>query len=127
MCIRDRSTWEKDIKYPNFLKDKKAKKFMEQLLSKVPEQRLGSSYASIKANPWFDNFDWDKLMEKDIKAPWVPPPEKMISKDETRRAEQQGKLVINDIKADAAGAGAGAAEKRPGKKTNQDPDWDRDF
>lgn len=33
---------------------------MEQLLSKIPEVRLGSSYASLRANVWFDNFDWVK-------------------------------------------------------------------
>jgi cGMP-dependent protein kinase len=31
---------------------------MEQLLSKTPELRIGGSYAALKANPWFDNFDW---------------------------------------------------------------------
>jgi cGMP-dependent protein kinase len=31
---------------------------MLQLLNKVPETRLGGSYASLKANAWFDDFDW---------------------------------------------------------------------
>lgn len=49
---------KKDITYPNYLKDKKAKKLMDQLLSRVPEVRLGGSYSSLKGNPWFENFDW---------------------------------------------------------------------
>ena len=58
---------KKDITYPNYLKDKKAKKLMDQyphyiiyhrLLSRVPEVRLAGSYASLKGNPWFENFDW---------------------------------------------------------------------
>lgn len=31
---------------------------MNQLLNKTPELRLGGSYAALKANPWFDNFDF---------------------------------------------------------------------
>jgi cGMP-dependent protein kinase len=31
---------------------------MIQLLNKVPELRLGSSFAGLKANAWFNNFDW---------------------------------------------------------------------
>jgi cGMP-dependent protein kinase len=31
---------------------------MDQLLSKTPELRLGSSYAALKGNQWFDHFDW---------------------------------------------------------------------
>ena len=47
-----------ELTYPNYLKDKKAKKLMDQLLNKVPEIRLGGSYAALKANAWFENFDW---------------------------------------------------------------------
>ena len=54
---------KKELTYPNYLKDKKAKKLMDQLLNKVPEIRLGGSYATLKANAWFENFDkhWDTL------------------------------------------------------------------
>lgn len=48
----------KPIKYPSYLKDKKARRLMDQLINKVPEIRLGGSFAALKANPWFDNFDW---------------------------------------------------------------------
>lgn len=51
---------KKEMTYPNYLKDKKAKKLMDQLLNKVPEIRLGGSYATLKANAWFENFDWVK-------------------------------------------------------------------
>jgi cGMP-dependent protein kinase len=49
---------KKELSYPNYLKDKKAKKLMDQLLNKVPEIRLGGSYATLKGNAWFENFDW---------------------------------------------------------------------
>jgi len=37
---------------------------MEQLLSKIPEARLGASFAALKGCPFFDHFDWDKLLER---------------------------------------------------------------
>ena len=44
---------KKNISYPNYLEDKRAKKFMEQLLSKIPEIRLGGGYNQLKTNMWF--------------------------------------------------------------------------
>lgn len=49
---------KKMLFFPNYVKDKGAKLLMTQLLSKVPELRLGSSFAALKANAWFNNFDW---------------------------------------------------------------------
>lgn len=51
---------KKPIVYPSFMKDKKAKKIIDQLLSKVPELRLGGSYGALKGHVWFNNnnFDW---------------------------------------------------------------------
>lgn len=46
------------LKYPSYLKDKKAKRLMDQLIHKYPDVRLGGSFAALKANPWFENFDW---------------------------------------------------------------------
>ena len=48
----------KPLIYPNFLKDKKAKRLIDQLVNKVSEVRLGGSFASLKANEWFENLDW---------------------------------------------------------------------
>lgn len=55
---------KKQLDFPRTVKDKTVKKLIEQLLSKQPEARLGGSYASLKANTWFDDFDWDKLFSK---------------------------------------------------------------
>ena len=51
----------KPLVYPSFLKDKKSRRLMDQLVNKVPEVRLGGSFASLKANPWFETFDWVKF------------------------------------------------------------------
>mgnify|MGYP001807936476 CR=1 FL=1 len=51
---------KKDLTYPGYFKDRLAKKVIQQFLSKVPELRLGGSYPILKANPWFEKFDWVK-------------------------------------------------------------------
>lgn len=49
------------IEYPDhFLvkKNKLVKKMMERLMNRVPEARLGGSFAALKAHSWFESFDW---------------------------------------------------------------------
>ena len=48
----------KTLRFPLMLKDSRAKLLMHQLLNKNPEGRLGGSYSALKANTWFDQFDW---------------------------------------------------------------------
>ena len=48
----------KNLSYPSYMKDKKAIKLIEQLLNKIPEIRLGQSYAALKGHTWFNNFNW---------------------------------------------------------------------
>ncbi|KAL4499727.1 hypothetical protein ABPG72_017267 [Tetrahymena utriculariae] len=110
-----------NVKYPSFLKDKKAKRLIDQLLSKVPELRLGGSFAALKAHPWFDNFSWDELYNKTMKPPFIPPENKIIHDKEIMDMAKQGRLVINEIK----------HEQEKGKEYNKerarDPNWDKDF
>jgi len=86
------------VKYPSFMKDAKAKKLMEQLLSKVPEARLGSSFAALKGHVFFDHFDWDKLLDRVLKPPYVPPKAKMITEDEIKKMDVASKKAIDVIK-----------------------------
>lgn len=44
---------QSELKFPEFINDKKAKKLIEQLLSHNPEQRHGGSFANLKTHPWF--------------------------------------------------------------------------
>jgi len=56
-----------ELKFPDFIKDKKAKKLMEQLLNHNPEMRSGGSFAALKNNPWFEGFDWQELLNRNDK------------------------------------------------------------
>lgn len=52
------------ISYPRYFDqnaNKYAKQMMEQLLNRIPEARLGGSYAALKAHKWFEKFDWVTL------------------------------------------------------------------
>jgi cGMP-dependent protein kinase len=49
---------KKPISYPHFMSDKTAKTFIEQLMNKIPEVRLGGSYSTLKSHTWFKDFDW---------------------------------------------------------------------
>ena len=103
---------KKTIQYPSFMKDKKAKKLIDQLLSKVPELRLGGSYHSLKSHSWFHGFDWvihilklklkiffkEKLFNKELRPPFLPPKKKMISDEEIKKMEGMAVIVIDEIK-----------------------------
>ena len=52
-----------------------AKDFITKLLIKSPEQRLGSSdddYKELQRHPWFEGFQWDQLLEKNIPMEYMP-------------------------------------------------------
>jgi len=54
----------------------RARNLIEQLLRKVPTERLGSGpedVADIKRQPFFDQIDWEKLEARKIPPPWKPP------------------------------------------------------
>lgn len=78
---------------------------MDQMLNKTPEIRLGGSYAALKANAWFDHLDWvkkmflsqDKLMDRELKPPYVPPKEKIIQEKEINKLESEGKMIIAEV------------------------------
>lgn len=90
----------KKLAYPAFMKDKKAKKLLEQLLNRTPEIRNGGSFAALKSHVWFEQFDWDKLMEKELKPPFVPPKNRVLSDDEVaeKRKLKRPLLKVVEVK-----------------------------
>ena len=47
--------------------------FANKLLQRKPHSRLGlNGPLEIKAHPWFDNYPWDKLDNKQLLAPFIP-------------------------------------------------------
>ena len=50
----------------------KVKEFITQLLNKNPANRLGGNFDNLKAHPWFVGLNWDKIISKELKAPYIP-------------------------------------------------------
>jgi serum/glucocorticoid-regulated kinase 2 len=63
-----------NVKYPsNF--STPVKDLLNGLFQKDPENRLGGGpegAKAIKNHPWFSSIDWDAIMRKEVKAPFVP-------------------------------------------------------
>ena len=47
------------------------KSLISQLLEKDPDQRM-KNVEKIKEHPWFETIDWNKLLNKEIKPPFIP-------------------------------------------------------
>ena len=76
------------------------KDIIERLLDKNPNTRLGSQNDAdeIVNHPWFKTgIDFDKLMKKEIKAPFVPDMEKLKGKKkEAEESKEREKLIPLD-------------------------------
>ena len=52
-----------------------AKDLIKKLLTRRQASRLGNlsrGYLDVKEHPWFSSLDWEKLNNREVKAPWVP-------------------------------------------------------
>jgi len=52
--------------------DEHTKVILLALLERDPNKRL-SDPSAIKSHPYFKEIDWEKLLKKEIKAPFIPP------------------------------------------------------
>ena len=62
------------IKYPKYLSNE-AVDLLQKFFVKDPEKRLGSGehgLNNIKSHPFFAEIDWDSLLHKKIKPPFIP-------------------------------------------------------
>ena len=68
-AIREKVVFKKTVKVSDEAKD-----VIVKLLQKNPKKRLGSQADSLEvlSHPWFSDLDWTKLLEKEIKAPFIP-------------------------------------------------------
>ncbi|CAD8135973.1 unnamed protein product [Paramecium octaurelia] len=86
--------------------DIQAGDFANQLLQRKPQNRLGSNGPDeVKEHPWFKDFDWEKLENKKILAPFIPncnqdnylPSDGLNDSDDSLSAEQHLLLRRNSI------------------------------
>ena len=82
--------------YPPWIEAKMpVKKVIEQLLSKNPSMRLGGSVQNLKSNEWFTGLNWEKLLIKQIKAPFIPENKDLTA--EINDALENGKDLMETI------------------------------
>ena len=71
------------IKYPKYLSNE-AVDLLQKFFVKDPEKRLGSGengLNDIKSHPFFSDINWDSLLAKKIKPPFIP---KLKSETDTK-------------------------------------------
>ncbi|CAK60750.1 unnamed protein product (macronuclear) [Paramecium tetraurelia] len=108
------------LHYPSYITDKTAKTIIEQLLNKIPECRLGGSYSSLKNNQWFSDFDWNKLMQRQLQPPLIPKKEKLMNETQIQEQLKKNILVIDQIQKDTMGQKKVFAQPK-------DAEWDSIF
>lgn len=62
------------VKYPSSF-SQSVKDLLNQLFQKDPEKRLGSGTdgpKNVKKHQWFSGVDWEKLIKKEIRPPFIP-------------------------------------------------------
>lgn len=89
------------LKYPNYFSSE-ARNLLEGLFKKEPNKRLGggpNDAQEIKSHPWFDGFDWDALMNKELPAPFLPviKSETDVSNFDTVRKQEESYLPAHRL------------------------------
>ncbi|KRX10306.1 Protein kinase-like domain [Pseudocohnilembus persalinus] len=96
--MADRQTMFDKIKNQQIQLPKKCSPEFKDLLlglfDKNPEKRLGidPQKGDIKNHPWYSKCDWENLLKKQVRAPWVP---KIKSADDTNHFDDC--ITKNDI------------------------------
>ena len=65
-----RAVCKEELTFPNFVHDAKFMSLLNKMLKKNPAQRLWK-YEQIKADPYFSEFDWNKLISLSYPPPYM--------------------------------------------------------
>jgi serine/threonine protein kinase len=57
---------------PNIHVSQECKDLIEQLLNRKPILRNGGSCEALKSHEWLKRTEWEKLLSKEIPAPYIP-------------------------------------------------------
>ena len=69
------------IKYPRNCQ-KNCKVFIEKLLSRSPQHRMGNGYEELKKHAFFDGINWKKLLDKEIEPFYLLDESFILKEDE---------------------------------------------
>jgi cGMP-dependent protein kinase len=115
---------ERKLTYPGFIDLKlQSRPLIEQLLSKNPVVRNNGSFENLKTHPWLASVNWDSLINKQIRAPFIPRYQDYTSLIESSLSK--GSLVEDEIaKEEIMDDFHDPSKRRP---KNVPPNWDQDF
>ena len=65
-----RAVCNEELTFPNFVHDEKYMSLMNKMLKKNPAQRLWK-YEQIRVDPYFKDFDWNKLISLSYPPPYL--------------------------------------------------------
>ncbi|CAG9332054.1 PKG_37 [Blepharisma stoltei] len=112
---------ERRLIYPPYVgQNMKAAPFIEMLLSKNPSMR--GTVETVKEHKWFQGMDWDGLLGKQLKPPYVPKLESLAGEIEhgLKRNKDVTELIMKEEINDLT-----EIPKKRGKAPPED--WDHDF
>ena len=88
-----------ELLFPSFLNDNNAKKICQKLLKKAPEERCTGGFNKIKKDRWFRSFDWDKLYNREIKPPYLPDNNNVITENQIQAIAEKKIPIVEELKA----------------------------
>jgi cGMP-dependent protein kinase len=106
---------EAPLEFPDFINDDAAVAIISGLLERTPELRIGASQKGakeVKEHPYFEKFDWNALVGRQLKTPWKPNQQSLQSQWEMFNSES----VADELE-----------EWVPGTKPDRDMEWAVDF
>jgi cGMP-dependent protein kinase len=65
-----RAVCKEELSFPNFVHDEKFMSLLNKMLKKNPTQRLWK-FEQIKSDPYFSDFDWNKLISLSYPPPYM--------------------------------------------------------
>ena len=68
-----------ELTFPDWFDDELSKKFIGQLLAKVPQARTGSSLWALNTHDWFKGVDWHKILFENAESPFMPQSSSSVS------------------------------------------------
>jgi cGMP-dependent protein kinase len=72
--------------------------FIQQLLSVNPAARLGGSHEKLKSHQWLHTFNWNRLISRQLKPPFVPSiPEITSTSEISQKSIQDFILDLEDL------------------------------
>ena len=78
------------VKYPRNC-PKSSKSFIEKLLSRSPQHRIGNGYEELKKHSFFEGFNWDSITQKTASTFYNPSDDLKIRKAQIQKAMSKDK------------------------------------